>query len=235
MRVRQLHSWQVAPKEAIAIQRALASQVIGTGHPRSVKYIAGTDVSTEKESTWAYAGVVVMTFPDLEMVEQQGAVLELTFPYIPGLLAFREAPPLIKALEKLRHEPGLILFDGQGIAHPRGLGIASHVGLLLDKPSIGCAKSLLFGRYEEPGVEQGAFSYLYGDQKRVIGAVVRTRTGVQPVFVSVGHRIGLAEAIKFVMGSCRGYRVPEPIRQAHHLVNELRKGRGQTTHQLSLI
>jgi deoxyribonuclease V len=200
-----------------------------------MRLIAGADISTEKDSTQAYAGVVVMTYPGLEVVEERGVIFELSFPYVPGLLAFREAPPLLKVFEELRHEPDLTLFDGQGIAHPRGLGIASHMGLVLDKPSIGCAKSLLFGHFEEPDVEQGAFSYLYDKQKNIIGAVVRTRTGVQPVFVSIGHRIDLEASIKFVLASCRGYRLPEPIRHAHNFVNRLRTSQGQTAHQLTLL
>ncbi|MGH7272920.1 MAG: endonuclease V, partial [Nitrospiria bacterium] len=147
-------------------------------------------------------------------------------------------PPLLKVFEKIEHEPDLILFDGQGIAHPRGMGIASHAGLLLDKPSIGCAKSLLFGHFEEPGVEQGSYSYLYDDDNRVIGSVVRTRTGIQPVFVSIGHRLDLLTAIKFVLACSCGYRIPDPIRQAHHFVNRLRQSKAQTaqqTNQLSLL
>jgi deoxyribonuclease V len=235
MRVRQLHPWKISPKEAIAIQAALASQVIRKGHLEEIKFIAGADISTEKESTQAYAGVVVMTYPELEVVEERGVVFELSFPYVPGLLAFREAPPLLKVFEEIRHEPDLILFDGQGIAHPRGMGIASHMGLSLDKPSIGCAKSLLFGLFEDPGDQQGAFSYLYDKQKNIIGAVLRTRTGVQPVFVSIGHRINLEAAIKFVLTSCRGYRIPEPVRHAHNFVNRLRTSQGQTVNQLTLL
>ncbi|MCI0528419.1 MAG: deoxyribonuclease V [Nitrospira sp.] len=235
MRIKRLHSWKISPKEAIGIQGSLASQVIQTGHLEEVKFIAGADISTEKDSTQAYAGVVVMTYPGLEVVEERGVVFELSFPYVPGLLAFREAPPLLKVFEEIRHEPDLILFDGQGIAHPRGLGIASHIGLLLDKPSIGCAKSLLFGHFEGPAVEQGAFSYLYDKHKNVIGAVVRTRTEIQPVFVSIGHRIDLPTAIKFILSTCCGYRLPEPIRHAHNFVNRLRTSQGQPADQLTLL
>jgi len=235
MRVKQLHPWKISPKEAIAIQGSLASQVIRKGHLEEIRLIAGADISTEKDSTQAYAGVVVMTYPGLEVVEERGVVFELSFPYVPGLLAFREAPPLLKVFEEIRHEPDLILFDGQGIAHPRGLGIASHMGLLLDKPSIGCAKSLLFGHFEEPGDKQGAFSYLYDKHKNIIGAVVRTRESVQPVFVSIGHRIDLETAIKSVLASCQGYRISEPIRHAHNFVNRLRTSQGQTADQLTLL
>ena len=219
----------------MAIQGSLAAQVIRTSHLKEMRLIAGADISTQKESSQAYAGVVVMTYPGLEVVEERGVIFELSFPYIPGLLAFRESPPLLKVFEEIGHEPDLILFDGQGIAHPRGLGIASHMGLLLDKPSIGCAKSLLFGHFEEPGDQQGDFSYLYDKQKNIIGAVVRTRTGVQPVFVSIGHRIDLEAAIKFVLASCQGYRIPEPIRNAHNFVNRLRTSQGQTADQLTLL
>ena len=235
MHIQKLHPWQISPREAIAIQKSMAAQVVKTGHLESVKYVAGADVSTEKNSSLAYAGVVVMSFPGLELVEEQGIAFELSFPYIPGLLAFREAPPLLKVFEKIEHEPDLILFDGQGIAHPRGMGIASHVGLLLNKPSIGCAKSLLTGHFEEPAMEQGSFSYLYNDHKRIIGAVVRTRTGIQPVFVSIGHRIDLMTAVKFVQACSSGYRIPDPIRQAHHFVNRLRRSQGQIKGQLKLL
>jgi deoxyribonuclease V len=219
----------------MAIQASLAAQVIRKGHLEEIRFIAGADISTEKESTQAYGGVVVMTYPGLEILEERGTVFELSFPYVPGLLAFREAPPLLKVFGEIKHEPDLILFDGQGIAHPRGLGIASHVGLLLDKPSIGCAKSLLFGHFEEPGLKQGAFSYLYDNHQQVIGAVVRTRTGVQPVFVSIGHRIDLTTAIKFVLASCQGYRIPEPIRKAHDFVNRLRQSKAQTAQEASQL
>lgn len=235
MHVKDLHPWRISPKEAMAVQGSLAAHVIQAGQPGSVKYVAGADVSTEKDSTLAYAGIVVMSFPGLELVEERGISMELSFPYIPGLLAFREAPPLLTVFEKIEHEPDLVIFDGQGIAHPRGLGIASHVGLLLEKPSIGCAKSLLFGHFKEPGVQRGSFSYLYDDQKRVIGAVVRTRTGIQPVFVSIGHRIDLLTAIKYVLACSCGYRIPDPIRRAHHFVNRLRKPQGQINSQMSLL
>jgi deoxyribonuclease V len=222
----------------MAIQASLAAQVIRTGSLQQVKFIAGADISTQRDSIQAYAGVVVMTYPELAVVEERGVVFELSFPYVPGLLAFREAPPLLKVFEALEREPDLILFDGQGIAHPRGLGIASHTGLLLDKPSIGCAKSLLFGHFEEPGLEQGAYTHLYDHHRQVIGAVVRTRTGVQPVFVSIGHRIDLPTAIRFVLASCQGYRIPEPIRKSHDFVNRLRTSHGQNNQvnkQLSLL
>lgn len=222
MKVRSLHAWQISPKEAVALQRRLAAEVAAAGSVPAVRYVAGADISTERNSADAHAGVVVMSYPDLKVVERCGAKSPLTFPYIPGLLAFREIPPLLGVFERLRHEPDLILLDGQGLAHPRGLGIASHVGLLLDKPTIGCAKSLLFGKYREPGSKRGMFSYLCDDRRRVIGAVLRTRTGVRPVFVSVGHRIDLASAVRFVLDCSPRYRLSEPIRQAHRFVNRLR-------------
>jgi deoxyribonuclease V len=227
MLVRKLHPWRINPKKAREIQGSLASRVIKKGRLPSVKYVAGADISAEKGSKMAYAGVVVLRFPGLELVEQQGKMLKLSFPYIPGLLAFREAPPLLRVIKQLRYKPDIFLFDGQGIAHPRRIGIASHMGLLLDKPSIGCAKSRLFGHYKEPGLKRGSFSYLYDAHKRIVGAVVRTRTDVRPVFVSIGHRIDLMTAIRFVMACTSRYRVPDPIREAHFFVNHLRQAQSK--------
>ena len=221
MQVRELHSWRLSPQQAVSLQKTLAAQVVQTGQVEPVRYVAGADISTERGSDQAYAGVVVMSYPDLRVVEQCGARVPLAFPYIPGLLAFREAPLLLKVFEKLRHEPDLIFLDGQGVAHPRGLGIASHMGLLLEKPTIGSAKSLLFGHFKEPGLKRGVFSYLHDGHGRAIGAVVRTRTGVKPIYVSVGHRLDLASAIQFALSCCPAYRIPEPIRQAHFFVNRL--------------
>jgi deoxyribonuclease V len=185
--------------------------------------IAGADVSYDKGSTKFFAGVVVVRTTDLTVIERRGAARESPFPYIPGLLSFREAPALLEAFAQVQSAPQAVMFDGQGIAHPRRLGIASHVGLWLNLPCIGCAKSLLTGRYQEPGREAGSTSPLR-DGHEVIGQVVRTKTGVQPLFVSPGHRIDLDSAVRWVLAACRGYRLPEPTRQAHLFVNELRRG-----------
>src|SRR3989338_5340253 len=228
MQYKNLHKWNVSPAEAIDIQKDLRKRIVVSHQPsafKNVRYIAGADISCNMLSPLGYAVVVVMRFPDLEIVEEKWVKGEITFPYIPGLLAFREAPILLKAFEKLTIEPALIIFDGQGIAPPRGMGIASHLGIIFNKPTIGCAKSKLFGTYNEPGKNEGDFSYLYSPQgaDNVIGAVVRTKSNTKPVFVSIGHKIDLQTAIKFILECRRGYRIPEPTRLAHILVNRLRK------------
>ncbi|MBI5748504.1 MAG: deoxyribonuclease V [Nitrospinae bacterium] len=222
MQYKNLHKWDISPAEAVEIQKNLREKIITENEHGEVRYIAGADISFNRKSLLGYAVVAVMTFPDLEVVEEKRIEAEIKFPYIPGLLAFREAPILLKAFEKLKIEPDLIIFDGQGIAHPRGMGIASHLGIILNKPTIGCAKSKLFGTYKEPGKNEGNFSYLYSPQEtdNVIGAVVRTKSNTKPVFVSIGHKIDLQTSIKFILECRRGYRIPEPTRIAHNLVSK---------------
>jgi deoxyribonuclease V len=164
----------------------------------------------------AKAAVVSLKYPSLEPLEQAISLRPVNFPYIPGLLSFREAPLILEAFEKLKQSPDLLIIDGHGIAHPRRFGIACHIGLLLDVPSIGCAKTLLLGEYDEPCPEQGGFSYLK-DQEEIIGAVLRTRSNVKPVFVSIGHKVNLKDSIKFVLNCCCGYRLPETTRRADRL------------------
>lgn len=222
MQYKNLHKWDVSPEEAVEIQNNLRDKIITENEHGEIRYIGGADISCNRLSPVGYAVVVVMTFPDLEVVEEKFVKAEIKFPYIPGLLAFREAPILLKAFEKLKIEPDLIIFDGQGIAHPRGMGIASHLGIILNKPTIGCAKSKLFGTYKEPGNNEGDFSYLYSPQEadNVIGAVVRTKSNTKPVFVSIGHKIDLPTSIKFILKCTKGYRIPEPTRIAHNLVSK---------------
>jgi deoxyribonuclease V len=184
--------------------------------------IAGADASYGRFSSTFYASVVVLRMSDLTIVETQEAVREAPFPYIPGLLSFREAPVLLDAFAKLESEPDVVMLDGQGLAHPRRLGLACHVGLWLDRPCLGCAKSRLTGKFKEPGPKAGAVSPLT-DEDEVIGQVVRTKNNVKPVFVSVGHKIDLRSAVEVVLATCRGYRIPEPTRQAHLHVNALRR------------
>jgi deoxyribonuclease V len=179
--------------------------------------IAGADVSYIKGSEIFYASVVVFNLQTMERVEEVTASGKVDFPYIPGLLSFRESPILLKAFAKIKSEPDVIILDAQGIAHPRGIGLASHIGLLLDKSSIGCAKTRLIGEYNEVGREAGCHSQLTVKDK-IVGAVLRTRKNIKPVFVSPGHKIDLKTSIALVLKSCRGYRLPEPIRQAHNLV-----------------
>jgi len=224
MNIQPLHSWQLTPTQAIALQRELAGRVIvETPLLPSCDLIAGADVSYERHSSKFFAGVVVLRTDDLSIVERCGAVADSPFPYIPGLLSFREAPALLEAFKRVQSQPEVVMFDGQGLAHPRRFGIACHVGLWLDLPSIGCAKSLLTGKYKEPGDIAGSTSALR-DSGELLGQVVRTKTRVKPLFVSVGHRIELDSAVRFVLSSCRGYRLPEPTRQAHLFVTELRRG-----------
>jgi deoxyribonuclease V len=208
------HPWDLDPAAAIALQRELAAKVIRKTAFGPVMTVAGVDASYRDGI--ARAAIVAFSFPKMEILEYVTAERPVDYPYVPGLLSFREAPAVLDALEQLSLTPDILIFDGHGIAHPRRLGIASHVGLLVDKPSIGCAKKRLVGHYDEPARERGSYSYLHdnGADDEVIGAAVRTRTGVKPVFVSTGHRISLDAAIDVVLVCGRGYRLPEPTRWA---------------------
>ena len=214
------HYWNLPPKKAIELQKHLARKVIRQSciSIRSIKTIAGID--TSYRSNMACAAVVVLNLKHLELMEYKTAILPIEFPYIPGLLSFREGPAIIKALQKLKTTPDILLFDGQGIAHQRRLGIASHIGLLLDRPTIGCAKTRLVGQYEEPDSRRGSYTYLR-EADKTIGAVVRTRAGVKPVFVSIGHRVNLRDSIKLILDCNKGFRLPEPIRRADKLSREM--------------
>ncbi len=214
MKVEKLHDWQVSTAQALEIQMGLAKQVSGITEVINPRFIAGVDISVKRERGMAAGAAVVLSYPELRMVETQVVKEELDYPYIPGLLSFREAPLILAACEKLTITPDLVLVDGQGIAHPRRMGLASHLGLFLNTPTIGCAKSRLCGSYEEPGMEPGDYSELV-DRDEVIGAVLRTRLRVNPVYVSAGHKIDLETAINWVLECCRGYRLPEPTRLAH--------------------
>ena len=219
----QLHEWSVTPREAIELQKSLRERVRLVPLERRIETIAGADISFNKFSSTVYAGIVVLRLPSLEVIEEVGVVSETRFPYVPGLLSFRESPSVLEAWSKLKTEPDAVMFDGQGLAHPRRVGIACHVGLLINRPTLGCAKSVLVGRYEEPGEERGAWSEMI-DKGEVVGAALRTKTRVQPIYVSPGHLIDLAGAIDLTLACDGGYRQPEPTRRAHHLVNALRRG-----------
>lgn len=205
------HSWQVSTSEAKEIQLSLREKVSFGREFGEVHTVAGVDVGVKGKLV--RAAVVVLSYPALAPLEQCMAEEPPPMPYVPGFLSFREAPAILAACERLTTEPDLFVFDGQGVAHPRRFGIASHVGVILDKPSIGCAKSRLCGTHHEPGSEAGSYVYLY-DGDEIIGAVLRTRDNVSPVYVSVGHRIDLETAIEYVLGCCRGYRLPETTRYA---------------------
>ncbi len=214
MDIRSLHEWQVTTARAREIQLELAPRVSQEGAVKSPRFIAGMDISVNRFAKTGTAAAVVLGYPDFEIVEVATVTGRLDFPYVPGLLTFREAPLVLAACAKFKVTPDLFIIDGQGFAHPRRIGLASHLGLCLDAPTIGCAKSRLCGEYDEPFVERGSFSELK-DIGEVIGAVLRTRSGVKPIFVSVGHKISLAEAVRWTLACCRGYRVPEPTRLAH--------------------
>lgn len=209
-----LHAWDLSPQQALEVQSELAPKVERQSRLGPVRYVAGIDVSVRGDVS--RAAVVVLDFQSLNPVDYATATRPVTFPYVPGLLAFREGPVVLDALEKVETTPDLLIFDGQGLAHPRRLGIASHIGLLVDMPAIGCAKSRLCGRHAEPGDEPGQYVSLV-DNEEVIGAVLRTRRGVKPVFVSIGHRVDLVASIKYVLACCRGYRLPETTRWAHRV------------------
>lgn len=219
MQIPSVSHWDVSPTEAMQIQRELASRVSETDTLTTLRWVAGVDVGFEGPTNeTARAAVVVLRFPELVPVESAIARLPVTFPYIPGLLAFREIPVVLNALEKLATEPDVIIVDGHGRAHPRRLGIASHLGVLLDRTTIGCAKSILCGHAAEPPNRFGAWTPLRdGDEQ--IGAAVRTRVNTTPVYVSVGHRISLARAIEIVLQCCKGYRLPETTRYAHRVAS----------------
>lgn len=222
-----LYPWDVDPKQAIDIQRMISRKVVASDSFSEIKTVAGADVSFNKGEDVGYAGVVVMAYPDLKVIETKCVQMRITFPYVPGLLAFREAPLLLSAFKLIEQEPDLVIFDGQGLAHQRRAGIASHIGVLLDKPSIGCAKTRLVGEYVEPELVRGSYSDLVHNGQ-VVGAVLCTKDGVEPVFVSAGHLVGLKTAIGFVLSCSNGYRLPEPTRQAHLTVNDYRR-RHQTS------
>jgi deoxyribonuclease V len=186
-----------------------------------VRLVAGADVAYRRDGRRAWAAVVLMALPGGHVVESATAVGRPAFPYVPAYLAFREGPLLVAAFDRLSHRPDLCLFDGHGLAHPRRFGLACHLGALLDLPSVGCAKSLLAGRYREPPRRRGAWTSIHLDGDEV-GAAVRTRAGVKPLFVSPGHRVGVRAAVRWVL-ACSRFRVPEPIRLAEQLANHLRK------------
>jgi len=225
MKIRRIHRFDVGYHEAVAIQSELRRDVVRTGAPKPLRLVAGADVSYAKKAVTMYAAVVVVAWPSLKVVEEVTAQREARFPYVPGLLSFREMPALLAAFEKLRSAPDVIVCDGHGVAHPRGFGIASHLGALLDVPTIGCAKKRLVGDYEEPGPGKGSRAPLVLDG-RTIGTVLRTRAQVKPVFVSVGHRIGLPSAVRIVLEAATRYRLPEPTRLAHVLSNAARREGG---------
>ena len=234
MKIRQLHPWNVTFHEAIKIQKELRNRVILKNLPGKIKYIAGTDVAFSKKAETVWACVVVLSYPELKKIDEACFKGRAHFPYVPGLLSFREIPFVLEALQKLRREPDLIFCDGQGIAHPRGLGLASHLGILIEKPTIGCAKTRLVGEFSEVGQNRGDYRYLFYKGNKV-GAVVRTRSGVKPLFVSPGYAVLMDDAVRLILECGGRYRIPEPTRQAHLLVTCIRQkedGQAKTGKQI---
>ncbi len=227
-----LHPWKVTVQEAIRIQEELKDRVIVQRSLISVKTIGGADVAYSEDRNLLFGAIVVLSFPNMELLDTATAIGKTSFPYIPGLFSFREGPILIKAFQKLRQKPGVMIYDGQGIAHPRGLGLASHLGLWLDLPSVGCAKTPLLGEWDTPGPFRGSFQWIRSNQK-AIGAVVRTRDGVKPLFISPGHKIDLMTSINLVLESCRGFRIPEPLRRAHQLAQGIERSRNASRERLN--
>ncbi len=214
VKIKDLHDWQIGINQAKQIQLELACQVSRQSNGIKPRFIAGVDISSGQARKTARAAVVVINYPELRVREIKTAEDELNFPYVPGLLSFRETPLILAAWRKLSIEPDLLIVDGHGIAHPRRFGIASHLGLLLDLPTIGCAKSRLSGL--EPPIDSEAGSYAeLTDNGEIIGAVLRSKTGTKPIYVSIGHKIDLMTAVKWVTECCCGYRLPEPARLAH--------------------
>ncbi|MEJ2634252.1 MAG: deoxyribonuclease V [Calditrichia bacterium] len=224
MKIEQRHKWNVTTEEAREIQQTLRRK-LETDIPiemDKIKTIAAADISFSRFGKILFGAVVLMDFADLASLRIIRKTAEASFPYIPGYLSFREAPVIMDIFREIDPLPDVLLCDGHGVAHPRGFGLASHLGVLLDIPSIGCAKSVLVGEYEEPGAERGDYSPLVYHES-IVGAALRTRQNVKPVFVSIGNKIGLEDAIRIVLHCSPRYRIPEPVRLAHREVNDLRR------------
>lgn len=221
MKVKKLHNWNLSYSQARELQSRLAGRVQIKTFSKNSRLVAGLDCAFTKDGKRIVAGAVVLELPGLEIIETKSATRKVAFPYIPGLLSFREAPVCIAAVKKLRCKPDVFLIDGQGIAHPRRLGLAAHLGLFFDSPTIGCAKSRLTGVFEEPAQAKGGYSGLT-NAGETIGVVLRTRTNVKPLFISIGNRCTLKDAIKIVLACTTKYRLPEPTRLAHQFVSKIR-------------
>jgi deoxyribonuclease V len=213
-----LHEWDITPKQAVEIQKQLANQVLIQDDFTNIETVAGVDVGFEQKNTIARSAVAVLSFPDLTLIDYAIARRPVSFPYVPGLLAFREIPVVLDALEQLKQLPGMLLCDGQGIAHPRGLGIAAHLGLITSIPSIGVAKTRLTGDHDPVGPQKGDWAPLYIKQIQV-GVVLRTRDNIKPLYISPGHKIGIMSAMNIVMQCITKYRLPETTRHAHRLAS----------------
>lgn len=214
MNFKNLHRWDIPPREAVQVQKELCKSFAEKSlRVKDLEYVAGVDVSVKNDMS--QAAIVVLSFPDLEVVETVKSKMPVVFPYVPGLLSFREGPVILECVKKLKTAPSVFVFDGQGIAHPRFMGIACHMGIILDRPSIGSAKSHLFGSFEPPGSKKGDHSLMRDADNRPIGAVLTTRNNTRPVFVSPGQLMDIPSAIKIILACSPKYKLPEPIRAAH--------------------
>lgn len=223
MKINKIHEWELDYKEAVKLQRTLANKIQLRPVSKKPQTVAAIDCSFTRDKKHIISAVIVTALPGFEIIEQAHDISPLDFPYIPGLLSFREAPSCLKAVEKLQTVPEVFLIDGQGIAHPRKMGIAVHLGLFLDKPTVGCAKSRLIGEYEPPGPEKGSRAELR-HKGQIIGSVVRTRDNVKPLYVSPGHLCTVENAVELTLATATKYRLPEPARIAHKTVTELKNG-----------
>lgn len=214
MRALELHRWDLTPAEAQGVQRELAGRVSRRNALGQIRRVAGADIAVDRAAKSGRAAVVVLSYPEIKPLEKRMIDVPLTFPYIPGLLSFREAPAILASFEKLREAPDVLLVDGQGLAHPRRFGIACHLGLLLDLPTVGCAKSRLVGEHGPVGDAPGSRTEVL-DQGELVAIALRTRLGSKPVYVSIGHKVDLETAVGLVLACTRGYRLPEPARLAH--------------------
>lgn len=215
------HRWDLTPTEAIAIQQQWRARVITTDQFGAVRYVAGVDVGFEDQNRITRAAIVVLSYPELQPVDSALVKIPTAYPYIPGLLSFRELPAVLKAWEQLSIRPDLVLCDGQGLAHPRRFGIACHLGVWLDVPTIGVGKTRLVGTFDPVPAAKGSWMPLR-DKGEVVGAVLRTRSGVKPLYISSGHRVSLESSVEWVMRCLTRYKLPETTRQAHHLASNLK-------------
>ena len=214
MNYTSLHPWKVSARQAVSIQQKLRNRLIIGNRMPEIRKIAGVDVAFSDKQ--AFCAVCVFDYPDLNLIETKTAKSKINFPYVPGLLTFREGPVILEALRKIKHKPDLVLFDGQGICHPRRMGIAAHMGLFLNIPSIGCAKSHLYGAFKMPGKNKGAFSFIHEIKtNEVLGIALRTRKNIKPIFVSCGYKSSLMQVKYLILSLCPKYRIPQPLRYAH--------------------
>jgi len=214
MKYKTLHKWNISPKEAFKIQKTLLKKLSLKNSLKKINTLAAVDVSYKNGKSKAC--IYIVRYPDLSLIESRVVTLKTNFPYVPGLLSFREGPAVLRCIKKLKTKPDLFLFDGQGIAHPRMMGLATHMGIILGVPSIGCAKSFLYGSYTgKPGLKKGSSIYLKSKDGKTIGAILRSRDGIKPIYVSPGHKVDLKTSIKVVLRCLTKYRIPDPLSMAH--------------------